>query len=59
MTCSYTTSFHCFDGSYALIEGADLTLEYDFGHSNNDVRITLSTNIVQLTLFISHLMGHF
>ena len=40
ITASYTTSFRCFDGSYALIGGADLTLEYDYGYSYTEVKIT-------------------
>ena len=42
ITGSYSTSFRCFDGSYALINGADLTLEYEYGLSVSEVRMTLS-----------------
>ena len=37
---SYTTPFLCFDGSYALIGGADLTLEYDYGFHYSEVRMS-------------------
>ena len=43
INATYTTSFQCQDGSYALISGADLTLKYDYGHSVKHVRITLYT----------------
>ena len=42
----YTTSFLCFDGSYALISGANLTLQYDYRHNQLQVRMILSTNYV-------------
>ena len=45
INASYTTSFQCFDGSYALISGDTLTLEYDFGFSYKDVSMRLS-NII-------------
>ena len=51
-TSSYTTSFPCDDGSYALIEGANMTLEYDFGFSHYKVRKRLSTIISQLSINI-------
>ena len=43
---SYTTSYQCSDGSYALITGADLTLEYDYGYTYNQVRISYCTSIL-------------
>ena len=46
MAASYTTSDRCHNGSYALIGGATLTLEYDYGYSNHDVRMALSTVII-------------
>ena len=42
MIASYTTSFQCSDGSYVLISGDNLTLEYDYGYSYSQVRMTLS-----------------
>ena len=46
IVASYTTSFRCFDGSYALVSGADLTLEYDYGYRQFQVRMPpLSTSI--------------
>ena len=38
MKASYTTPFRCLNGSYALIRGADLTLEYDYGYNYSKVR---------------------
>ena len=45
ITASYTTPFKCSDGSYALISGTNLTIEYNYGHSRSEVRMTLSTDI--------------
>ena len=43
ITTSYRTSSQCSDGSYALIGGANLTLEYNYGHNYSRVRRTLPT----------------
>ena len=45
ITASYTTPFKCVDGSYALINGTNLTIEYNYGHNFSEVRIILSTII--------------
>ena len=45
---SYTTSFQCADGGYALIRGDNLTLEYNYGHNQSEVSMTLSTIISQI-----------
>ena len=63
MYASYTTSFQCFDGSYALIGGADLTLKYQYGLSYDKVRITLliisdrlcSTSFISIEVVDSYL----
>ena len=52
ITGSYTTSFECLDGSYALISGDNLTLEYNYGYTYTEVRMTLSKNIFQLSQVI-------
>ena len=50
---SYKTSFQCHNGTFALIGGADLTLEYDYGYNYSKVRVTLpiiiSHNYIQLS----------
>ena len=50
---SYTTTFQCSNGSYALIGGADLTLEYDYGYSYSQVRVALYiiNNCMQLNSY--------
>ena len=39
ITASYTTSFRCTNGSYALISGDNLTLKFDYGYNVSQVRI--------------------
>ena len=41
ITASYTTSFRCTNGSYALISGDNLSLKYDYGCNISQVRIIL------------------
>ena len=50
LRASYKTPFECFDGSYALISGADLTLEYDYGYQYSEVRMILLYPTIQLLM---------
>ena len=43
MKASYTTSFKCSDGSYALFRGDNLTLVFEYGYSFSEVIILLCT----------------
>ena len=51
ITTSYTTPYQCSNGSYALISGTNLTLEYDYKHHYSKVRMTWS---LTFTVIISY-----